>query len=97
MAKQTINLGAAANDGTGEDLRAGGTKINENFTELYTTKSDTGHNHDGTYAPDDILDSTISGDANNTITVSPKFWSGTQANYDAIGTKDANTIYLIQE
>lgn len=60
-------------------------------------KSASSHNHDGTYAPDDILDSTISGDANNTITVSPKFWSGTQANYDAIGTKDANTIYLIQE
>jgi hypothetical protein len=35
MAKQTINLGTAANDGTGDNLRAGGTKINENFTEVY--------------------------------------------------------------
>ena len=25
-----------------------------------------------------------------------KFWSGTQAQYDAIGTKDANTIYFIE-
>ena len=36
MAKQTINIGAVANDGTGSNLRAGGTIINANFTELYT-------------------------------------------------------------
>jgi hypothetical protein len=35
MAQQTINLGTTANDGTGDTLRAGGTKINANFTELY--------------------------------------------------------------
>ena len=35
MAKQTINIGASANDGTGSNLRAGGTIINDNFTELY--------------------------------------------------------------
>jgi len=35
MAKQTINIGSAANDGTGTNLRAGGTMINENFTEVY--------------------------------------------------------------
>ena len=37
MAKQSLNLGAAANDNTGDTLRAGGGKINDNFTELYTT------------------------------------------------------------
>ena len=26
-----------------------------------------------------------------------KFWSGTQAQYEAIGTKDANTIYFVEE
>lgn len=31
---QTIGLGAAANDGTGDNLRAGGQKINDNFTAL---------------------------------------------------------------
>lgn len=36
MAQQTIGLGAAPNDGNGDDLRAGGDKINDNFTELYT-------------------------------------------------------------
>lgn len=36
MAKQTINIGTIANDGTGSNLRTGGTIINDNFTELYT-------------------------------------------------------------
>jgi hypothetical protein len=35
MAKQTINIGTTANDGTGDPLRTAFTKINENFTELY--------------------------------------------------------------
>jgi hypothetical protein len=36
MAKQTINIGAVANDGTGTNLRSGGTIINDNFNEIYT-------------------------------------------------------------
>ena len=36
MAKQALNLGTAANDNTGDTLRGGGDKINDNFTELYT-------------------------------------------------------------
>lgn len=36
MARQIINTGATANDNTGDTLRAAGTKINENFAELYT-------------------------------------------------------------
>lgn len=35
MAKQVINLGNAANDGTGDKIRVAGGKINANFTELY--------------------------------------------------------------
>lgn len=35
MAQQTINIGAAPDDGTGDTLRDGGDKINDNFTELY--------------------------------------------------------------
>ena len=35
MAKQTINLGVQANDGTGDSLRTGAFKINQNFDELY--------------------------------------------------------------
>jgi hypothetical protein len=37
MAKQTIQLGTVANDGTGDPLRTAFTKTNENFTELYTS------------------------------------------------------------
>lgn len=37
MAKQTINIGGAANDGSGDSLRDAGQKINSNFTELYNT------------------------------------------------------------
>ena len=35
MAKQTINVGTTANDGTGDTLRASFVKVNENFTEVY--------------------------------------------------------------
>jgi hypothetical protein len=35
MAKQTINVGSTANDGTGDTLRASFVKVNENFTEVY--------------------------------------------------------------
>ena len=40
MAKQTINIGTVANDGTGDSVRAGGDKINDNFTEVYTALGD---------------------------------------------------------
>jgi ribosome-associated protein YbcJ (S4-like RNA binding protein) len=36
MAYQSINIGSAANDGTGDPLRTAFDKINDNFTELYT-------------------------------------------------------------
>jgi len=36
MAQLTISTGSAANDGTGDTLRDAGTKINSNFTEVYT-------------------------------------------------------------
>ena len=35
MARQNINIGTNANDGTGDDLRTAMQKINTNFTELY--------------------------------------------------------------
>ena len=35
MAKQTLGLGTSANDNTGDTLRVGGDKINDNFAELY--------------------------------------------------------------
>lgn len=35
MAKQTINVGSQANDGTGDSLRSGAQKVNSNFNEVY--------------------------------------------------------------
>jgi len=37
MARQDIDTGTTANDGTGDTLRSAGTKINQNFIELYQT------------------------------------------------------------
>jgi hypothetical protein len=39
MARQNINIGTNANDGTGDDLRTAMGKINTNFTELYAPTS----------------------------------------------------------
>ena len=36
MAKQTVNLGVVPNGVGGDDVRTGFTKVNDNFTELYT-------------------------------------------------------------
>ncbi len=37
MAQQTINVGATANDGTGDGIRTAYIKCNDNFNELYNT------------------------------------------------------------
>lgn len=43
MAKQTINIGAAPNDGTGDTLRVAFNKTNGNFDELYARQVATTH------------------------------------------------------
>lgn len=45
MAQQVINIGAAANDGTGDPLRTCFDKINDNFSEVYA-KGPAGANFD---------------------------------------------------
>ena len=40
MAKQLINIGTIANDGTGSTLRDGGDLINDNFNEIYSAIGD---------------------------------------------------------
>ena len=44
MAKQTINIGTAANDGTGSSLRAAFDICNDNFTEIYDAATPSGAN-----------------------------------------------------
>ena len=36
MTQRTINIGATANDGTGDQLRTAFDKVNDNFVEIYT-------------------------------------------------------------
>ena len=40
MALQTLGIGSTLNDGTGDPLRRGGSKINDNFSEIYTLLGD---------------------------------------------------------
>ena len=40
MAKQIINRGSNANDGTGDSLRDGAEKLNDNFSEIYSVLGD---------------------------------------------------------
>jgi hypothetical protein len=42
MAKQTIGIGSAANDGTGDPLRTAFDKTNDNFNEIYADDFVTG-------------------------------------------------------
>jgi len=60
MTYQAINLGSSSGDGTGDAIREGGDKINDNFVEIYTLL--------GTGA---TLTSGISSDANVVTLVSP--------------------------
>ena len=58
MAKQTINIGSNANDGTGDPLRTAFNKINENFAELYGDDSSA-----DTFTSPQITTPTITGTA----------------------------------
>ena len=66
MAKQTVNLGSSANDGTGDPLRTAFDKINDNFDELYLySTATTGNNIT-------ITGNTIASDnTNGNITLDP--------------------------
>jgi len=74
MAKQSINRGTSANDGTGDNLRAGAQKVNANFDELYTVLGDGTTLVSGNYLTDSstntLTNKTISG-ASNTLTNIP--------------------------
>ena len=65
MAKQLLALGTSANDGTGDSLRAGGDKINDNFTELYDALG-------GSSGAQNLLVNTASPSAGDALT-----WNGT--------------------
>jgi|MDSW01.2.fsa_nt_gb hypothetical protein len=66
MAKQTLNLGSAADDGTGTTLREGGDIINDNFDEIYADLGD-GTNLGIASKTETLTNKTITTEA-NTIT-----------------------------
>lgn len=77
MAKQTINIGAVANDRTGDALRTAFNKVNENFTELYNGAGG------GTA---DLGDFKIEGSYLGTIVDGePNSWGGTSINISPNG------------
>lgn len=64
MAKQTIGIGAAPNDGNGDPARTWATKSNDNFTELYNSTNGALGKFDATAAPtanDDAADTSTNG------------------------------------
>ena len=83
MAKQTIFRGTLANDGTGDNLRLGANKINDNFTELYTLLGDGSTLSAGTIVTttesQTLTNKSIDG-SNNTITKIPSSALSTIAN-----------------
>ena len=56
MAKQTINIGTVANDGTGDPLRTAFDKTNQNFTEVYNI-AQSAYNYANTIISDTEIDS----------------------------------------
>ena len=90
MSKQTIGVGTVVNDGAGDNLRAAGIKINDNFTELYNALSD-----DGTSANKVVyqaVQQTVTGqksfESNKTIIGYTKT-SDKNKYYDGLGGQDA--------
>jgi len=61
MAQQSINIGAAANDGSGDPLRTAFDKINDNFSELYTV-SGAGPGNNLALSGNSIISENSSGD-----------------------------------
>jgi hypothetical protein len=66
MAKQTINIGTSANDGTGDALRTAFDKINDNFNELYAV-SGAGAGNNLAFSGNRV----ISENSNGNITLDP--------------------------
>ena len=66
MAKQSLNLGTVADDGTGTTIRAGGDLINDNFNEIYSKLGDGTTLHDLTFP--NATDTVVGRDTTDTLT-----------------------------
>ena len=79
MAKQTINIGSSANDGTGTSLRDGGDLINDNFNEIYTAIGDGTTITTGTF----VTETGTHTLTNKTIALGSNTISGTTAQFNS--------------
>jgi hypothetical protein len=91
MAKQTLNIGTSANDGTGTNLRSGGTIINDNFNEIYTA---IGNGSTITFTPSGTVTLT-----NKTLNLTSNTLTGTTAQFNTALSDDdfatlTNTVTL---
>ena len=75
MANQTLGLGSAANDGTGDTLRAALDKVNDNFLEIYTLIGDTSDLTTGISATASVV--TLSSAVGTFTTLTPAASDGT--------------------
>ncbi|MDB4809576.1 hypothetical protein OAH34_00115 [bacterium] len=78
MAKQLIGLGSSPNDGTGDNLRVGGDKVNDNFNEIYTAIGDGTTLTSGTF----ITTTSTNALTNKTIALGSNTVSGTTAQFN---------------
>jgi len=88
MAKQTINIGSAANDGTGSTLRAAFDITNDNFTELYDGTGGLFHKIEGTNFTGSLL---IGHSTTGTLSAAIKNTGVGLLALDALTSGDSNT------
>ena len=103
MARQDINIGSNANDGTGDDLRTAMQKINTNFTELYAeTSVDSGITISGNTISSNRSDDDIVFEPAGTgavrfpaVTINDNAITGTRSNEDlTISTSGTGNLIL---
>ena len=85
MAYSAISTGSSANDGTGDTLRDGATKVNNNFTEIYNLLGDSGS-----------LSSGISADATKVTLAAPILSGVTTTASGNLQVKPATNVLEVQ-
>ena len=85
MAYSAISTGSVANDGTGDTLRDGATKVNNNFTEIYNLLGDSGS-----------LSSGISADATKVTLAAPILSGVTTTASGNLQVKPATNVLEVQ-
>ena len=90
MTIQLLNLGTSDNDGTGDSLKDGGTKINFNFQEIYNTLGDgeTLFSRDVNLGQIKLLYSNSVADETELSTINPQLYPGL-----LIHVRSENAIY----